>query len=79
MNITIQSNLIYKVILSVLLILAAQPDASAQKKPLYDDGPYIFREGDSLRIQYVLQTKAYDTVIHKSQAGMTPHRGTQKF
>ena len=42
----------------------------AQNRPPYYDGPYIFDQGDSLRIQYVLSGYGYDTLITKADAGI---------
>ncbi len=64
-------NLTFKAIVLCLAIfcLNGKSHAIASKiDPDIFDGPYIFDEGDSLRIQYVYSGIAHDTLIAKSEA-----------
>lgn len=53
----------------LLLICSMWVSGEAQsKRPKFDDGPYIFKQNDSLLIQWSIQTEAYDTLIEQSAA-----------
>ncbi len=48
---------------------------NAQIKPEYFDGPYIFHQNDSLRIQWIEEGIGHDTLIAKNEAGKFERNG----
>ncbi len=60
------SGLRYGILLCCLIWMSMTVDAQVKKN--YFDGPYIFDQADSLRIQWVEHGIGYDTMIRKDQA-----------
>ncbi len=52
---------------------------TAQVKSEYFDGPYIFHQNDSLRIQWIESGVGHDTLLAKSEAGIFDRVGLPKI
>ncbi len=52
---------------------------TAQVKTEYFDGPYIFHQSDSLRVQWIEGGVGHDTLIAKSEAGKFDREGLPKI
>lgn len=62
------SRLAYLTYASTLLLLALPSSLSAQDRPAYFDGPYIFQQKDSLRIKWIERGFPQDTMIARADA-----------
>ena len=62
-------------LLTVILIISTLFLLNAQVKTKYSDGPYIFHQNDSLRVQWVEKGVGHDSLIANSELGMFQREG----
>lgn len=68
-----------KIFLLYFLFFFSSIFLTAQVKNEYFDGPYIFHQNDSLRIQWIESGVGHDTLIAKSEAGKFDRAGLPKI
>ncbi len=68
-----------RILLLIFLFFISIVFLTAQVKTEYFDGPYIFHQNDSLRIQWVESGIGHDTLIAKSEAGKFDREGLPKI